>query len=347
MKLYTTLFLFICYQLNLLSQTELNQSHFARSVRLGNAYVGIAEGPETMMYNSAGLTSSKNLSMLYSNGIGYDILNRENVKYSFNDAALVVPVNTEIGTFGAVLISSNYHIGDSIFNYDNGEYRISLQYARKLFENIALGIALDYYSFKITSEELVPIYLKSSDKYSAFDLGIGLLYTKNIGLLEAEDRFNLGLQFSGILNSSLKEEEDYKWFVGQSIRTGFSYLYNPKIFESDLLKFLFSYEIFFEGNDYVFRNYFPAYGFEIVVYNTLHFSYGREVINTLNQSYRSMQYPVHRLGIGADMNFGDVLSLNRDVIFKLDYCYSKHEELDKGFEFKHRPILSIGLELQL
>ncbi|MGE5402172.1 MAG: hypothetical protein ACM3S2_17375 [Ignavibacteriales bacterium] len=75
-----------------------NTSRFARVIRLGDAYTGVAKGLESMYYNTAGLANIDYYGAAFSNGHGICLMLFD--KATPNDYTAVAPLPKNCGTVG-------------------------------------------------------------------------------------------------------------------------------------------------------------------------------------------------------------------------------------------------------
>ena len=137
-----------------------NTSHFARTIRLGNAYTGVAEGPEAIFYNAAGLANQNSYKFLFSKGQGYAIFAEEPRVY---DYALIVPFMKEYGTIGFAVNTLSFEFFDN--KAENNIYSIS--FARKMLDQFSVGISFSYYIIKMSNAS---INSSTSVSGTAFDI---------------------------------------------------------------------------------------------------------------------------------------------------------------------------------
>lgn len=297
--------------------------HFTRTIRMGNAYTGVADGPETIFYNPAGLAYNDYFSFVYSKGLGdaifADALNS-------NDYAIVLPLPKEFGTIGLSILSSYYKL-NSIRNIyivtTNTDRVYSLHYARELTKNIGVGASFNLLTFKI-------IHYDGMENYSAtnFNFGISILFRIEENLITENDRLQAGLFLNNILDNKIEWNTGGESGSSQLFRYGFSYLYNPELFDIKFIKMLFAFDLVASAGSYTFTNWNPNFGLELTLVDVLHLSYGRENMDGI-RSYGSLQYPVNRFGIGTDLKLNKIFKSFQDVVLKIDYCRSNWEKFDE------------------
>lgn len=334
MKKYFVLFAFIfCFQLtNLFAQgfyEILGTSHYARAIRLGNSYAGIAEGTEAIYYNVAGLANLNGYSALYSNANGFAYFGGD---IKANDLALTYGLPDEIGTIGFSFFSSffpNYNYDDLTVNMYN------LSFGRKLFKGFSAGIGLNYYRLKAEYELPNPLNLED-ETGSAFDITLGLLYELPDEMkINYNDKFKAGIQFKNILNSQVNYSNDYEGdYLFQDIRIGASYLYNvefDKVYNLELLKVLLTGDAVFKGTDYDFIEWNPNFGLEVTLLEILQLSYGRENMKQIKDNVGgTLQFPVNRFGFGLNVPLDYLLELSYKANLSINYSVSDWDKFDES-----------------
>jgi hypothetical protein len=260
-----------------------NTSRFARVIRLGGVYTGIAEGPEALFYNAAGIAFDQSYSFITSNGQGYAVFVEDPGNLDF---ALLVPY---IG-HGNIGLSVNT-FSFSLFDEKSIQNIYSLSYGRKFSENLALGIALNYYYLKLSD-----IYVTGPDSpegylsyFSAgtFDINLSALYLFPADFrLSERDKLKAGFQLKNILSTKMKyqfrhldgfPDADQNKF--QNIRIGVSYNYIPldyKLSGFHPVGFTAAFDAVFMGAKYNFEEWQPNYGLELALFELLQISFGRE-----------------------------------------------------------------------
>jgi len=335
MKKYFVLFAFLCsFQLtNIFAQgffEILGTSHYTRAIRLGNSYTGVAEGPEAIYYNVAGLANLNGYSTLYSNGQGLAYFSGE---IKTNDLVLTYSLPEEIGTLGLSFFSNFFpkysSNGDLTFNMFN------LSYGRKLFNKFSAGIGINYYRLKAEYKLPNPLNLEN-ETGSAFDLTVGLLYELPDEMkLNNNDNFKAGIQFKNILNSQVKYDPGYEGHhLFQDIRFGVSYLYNfgfDKINNLELLKVLLTGDAVTQGADYDFTDWNPNYGIEATLLEILQLSFGRENTKKIKEyDGYTLQFPVNRFGFGLNVPLDYLLELSYKANLSINYSISDWDKFDES-----------------
>lgn len=306
-----------------------NTSHFARAIRLGNAYTGVAEGPEAIFYNVAGIANQNSYSLIFSKGQGLGIFAEEPRAY---DYALIVPFLKEYGTLGLSANTFSYEFVGS--KSKNNIY--SINFARKMLDDLSIGISLNYYSVKMSNVSISSLPNKlTSVSGSSFDINLSSLYKlpENVKFSE-NDSFQIGFQIKNILNTKVKydniSQDDYKF---QNIRLGFSYSYIPNLqsfFELSPLEFMLAFDAVFTGADYEFPEWQPNYGIELTLLEVIQLSFGRENEIQIKETYSyTPQYPVNRYGFGIKIPFQKLLDLTSKLELKFDYSISDWQKIDE------------------
>lgn len=297
-----------------------NTSRFARAIRLGNAYTGVAEGPEALYYNAAGIADQSLYSFTMSGGQGLGLFVHKTSSY---DYALIVPLSGNLGTIGLSVNKLSYYLDV----YETNESIYNINYAKKLSENFSAGMTVSYYKLNF------PNLSAGSDNEpisgSAFDLNLSALYKLPGDFnISDKDKFQIGLQIKNILNTKVKyddfPQDDYKF---QNIRLGLSYSYNSglePIFNLSPLKFMLAFDAVLNGTDYEFKEWQPNYGLELTLFEILELSFGRENEIQIEETYSySPQYPVNRYGFGINIPFSSQFKM------KFDYSISDWQKIDE------------------
>jgi len=299
-------------------------SRFTRAIRMGSAYTGVAEGPEAMFYNTAGLAYNDYYSFLFSSGYGNAFIAEDMNVY---DYALVLPVPGEIGTIGFSSVSLNYQYTFYSNFYSLSSRMYSLHYARKITDNLGLGISGNYYHTKVNNRfNLIGTEQTSTYTANSFDVGVSALLRINENLIEENDRFQMGIQLINILNNKIKWDTDAENKPSRIFRYGFSYLYNLNFNDLKIFKLLFAFDLAANGYDYSFIYLSPNFGIELTVIDVFHLSYGRENQDAL-KNYGSFLYPVNRIGIGVDLVLNKIIKFSEDAVLKIDYSSSNWEKI--------------------
>ncbi len=177
----------------------------ARPLGLGGAFVALADDSNAANYNAAGL------AYIDESQIGVTYSQRFSGLINYIGISGIVPIGA-IGTLGA-------NIG--ILSESSDIYKeqsIRITYARKLFQQLGLGLNIKHYSTNYDSEnEFVasnPYFTETSS--SAVSLDVGLL-AKPVKSL------NLGLSLENLVPADVSISEEETDTVPMSIRTGIAY----------------------------------------------------------------------------------------------------------------------------
>ena len=327
-----TFFYFILFLTANLAQSSfssiLGTSHFARTIRLGNAYTGVAEGTEALFYNVAGIADSKAYGVLFSKGQGYGIFVEDVKAY---DYAIVAPLPDNWGNIGLSINTLAFQFYDG--NFKDNIY--SLGYAKNIIDDLSIGLTANYYYFNSSSTNI-----SAEEPYSvsgtAFDINLGILYElPELLKITDKDKFKIGFQIKNLLNSktdynnSFDDEPLY-----QNLRLGTSYKFSPNmdnIYGLHPLKLLLTFDVVFFGSDYDFRIWQPNYGIELTIFELLEVSFGRESEKKIKEvDYQSPQHPVNRYGFGLNIPLDYLLELSYKVNLKIDYCISDWQQIDEN-----------------
>ena len=198
----------------------LGTSHFSRTIRMGNAYTSVGEGPEALFYNVAGIAQSDFYGALFSTGQGYALFTDA---VNANDYSVIAPLPEGYGNVG---VSLNHLSFDWVnYNYDINIYNLS--YAYNLTRGFSLGLTINYYTYEFSASpnfdpEVVKVF------GSAFDLNYGILYELPDEVkLSDKDKFRIGFQIKNLLNSRMNFDNGFDdEYMFQNIRAGISYNYN-------------------------------------------------------------------------------------------------------------------------
>ncbi|MFZ1520133.1 MAG: hypothetical protein WAU11_15245 [Ignavibacteriaceae bacterium] len=327
-----SVFLFFIQPINIISQSFyelLGSSHYARVIRIGNAYAGVAEGVESIYYNVAGLANFNGYGVLYSNGHGYAFYIDDS---RLNDFTLALQLPDSIGTAALSLQTFT----SPTLSDDFGMYLYTLSFARKLFDQFSAGINVNY--FYETNEYGLfadPSAIKVYNA-SAFDLSLGLLYElPNEFKLSNYDKFNVGFQIKNLLNNQLHyDETGLEHYLFQEIRLGLGYLLDlqlEKVYGFNPITIQLSADAVFQGSDYAFREWQPNYGIEITTMEIVQLSYGRENEKQIKKTYDySPQHPVSRYGIGLNIPIERIINLPYKCHLNINYCISDWQKIDEN-----------------
>jgi hypothetical protein len=308
-----------------------NTSRFARPIRLGNAYAGVAEGPETIFYNAAGLADQTSYSFIFSKGQGFGFFIDDPSAF---DYALVVPLGS-LGTAALNINSLSFNIppSDKINHYIYG-----ISFAKELLPGFSMGTTLNYYrsvlNFVFYSFELSQIMNKEATGW-AIDANVSALYRMPSQIkLSERDKFQVGVQVKNLLNSKFKYKDfPQEDLLFQNIRLGISYSYDPGfdyIYGLSPLKFMGAFDAVFMGQDYKYYEWQPNYGLELSLFEILQLSYGRENEIQIKESYSySPQHPVNRYGFGLNIPFHKLFETSYEIKLAVNYSISDWQKIDE------------------
>ncbi len=292
----------------------LNSAHFARSIALGDAYTGVAEGIETTYFNSAGLGDIDELTASYSNGDGW----ATESAISASDIAFILPLQR---TNGSLAFSYNKFKLNNLF-FSQSLYR--LHFGENVADGFSLGGSINYYRTNLMGEA----------EGNAYDLSLSALLKVGHTVFPAlNDEFKTGIQFQNVLGSQVRYNNDH-WSepLFQAIRAGFCYKLTPiakQIFHRDFLNILLAMDVAFEGARYNFAAWQPNFGIELGFVNSIYIRYGRE--SKFNETYASPQFPANRFGLGVKLPVSDLLGFDRYFALLMDYSYSSWINSDNEY----------------
>lgn len=297
-----------------------NGPQFARVIRMGNTFTGIANGPEALFYNTAGLSVNPTYSIIMSAGTGISCMT-DDVKSS--NYGIVIPLSKQIGTLGITF--SDFDLkAPSIYSETNTSQNYSVHYAINIFDFLSVGFTGSYFKDHRTF-----FFTPSNDftdhSGSGYYMNLSALLKVSEKIISVEDRFQLGLLVSNILNGKLDYKSSADLYIPQQISYGFSYLFSPSPERMSFLKILLACDFKMKGLNNNFTHWYPNFGLELTLSDILHLSYGREnesIFKNLYSGQSSLQYPVNRFGIGVDLILSKYFNTGKDLILKLDYAYS-------------------------
>ncbi|QQS36080.1 MAG: hypothetical protein IPM56_17870 [Ignavibacteriales bacterium] len=308
--------------------TEYSTSHYARTIRLGNTYTGIAEGAEALYYNPAGIANSNSYELLFSNGIGLAPFVDGTRPY---DYAVVTPLPENLGTVGFSAQTFYY-----IYFRETQENIFNLSYAYQFFNSLSVGLTAGYYHFHAVPQLSIGDWF-ISEEGSAIDLSLGVLYQLPANMkISDQDNFKIGLYIKNFLNSKIKlDPTDKEYFLNQNIRAGISYRFIPSFSGTEKIhpiQLLAAIDLVYSGRDYDFRYYYPNYAVELSLYEILEISFGRESEKYLRDPGvhpLPPQYPVNRYGIGLNAPLHLLFDSSNKMTIKFNYCKSDWEPINE------------------
>ena len=316
----------------------LGYPRFAKAIRLGNAYTGIAEGSEALFYNPAGIANQDYYSVIFSKDMGAALFIDD---FGSMDYSVVAPLPKNYGSVGIMINTLWMKFGSD----KNSETVYSIHYARKIKNNFFLGISGGLYSTKFENLQIYEpdgTFTIKTISASAFGLSLSALYSmpEKLKLMKNDD-FKIGFQFKNIVSSKLKYEEfDQEDVLFQNVRAGVSYKLVPdlkKIYGFYPIKFLAAFDAVFKAADYNFETWQPNYGLEVTLLEILKLSFGRENEIKIEDVYSSsVQFPVNRFGFGLIIPVNKFLRLKPKLDIKFNYAISdwqKLNETEKGGAF--------------
>ena len=310
---------------------EFTTSHFARTIRLGNAYTGFADGVETVFYNTAGLANINHLETAFSRGQGYFFFIED---YSNFDLALAVPIRNIKSTLG---LSFNKLIFD--FKPEMHTWSIvGLHYAYSIDKNISTGITLNYYYRTFQIEDWTTQQRQYKDHSgNSFDFNLSGLYSFPKSSFLENDILKFGIQLQNILNTKVSYDQNPYYSENdkyQLFRSGMSYSVNPDFLKKIPMEIMFVFDAILIGAQYKFDDLLLNYGIELTVFNLLSLSFGRENEKRINLekgvTYYNPQQPVNRYGFGLKLPVSNYFKMNSQLLIFLDYCYSDWNYIDES-----------------
>lgn len=307
---------------NVFSQSSDFQFHYtsryARTIGMGDAFCGIADGIESVYYNPAGLTYLNNANLVFSNRDGNGWF-ADITPYNFSFAMPIKKLN------GTIAISTD--ILKSEIAYSNS---YSIHFARTILNNFSMGLSLSYY--KVFFEESKVVIYPEYNSYS-IDIGLSALHLfPNIGLINKNDQFGIGIFLNNILNTKMNSNVTSDELKSQFFRTGISYK-SP----IEILPIPFSILITFDAyawvKDYEILYWQPNYGFEFTFFKYIFLRYGHQNEIEVKDVYDvSPQFPVDRYGIGIFMPINEMLNLNNQISLGFDYSFSDWTKINESIK---------------
>ena len=196
MKTITYFFLFIILSSSSLAQRgafySLTASRFARATGMGNVFTGIAEGAEAVYYNNAGSAFENTLSLAYSNWAFHSGCIVSKKTYPSHNLALSIPLNSEGNNISMLVTYS-----DKVMELPQNPLLINLSYSRRITNNIAIGVGINYYYSSLEHEG----YIGNPSK-SVFDFSLSALYKEDVLFSDfLNDQFKLGFNFNNLLST--------------------------------------------------------------------------------------------------------------------------------------------------
>jgi len=285
---------------------DYNASRFSRSIGLGNAYTGVAEGIETTFYNSAGLADVEEYIIAYSNGDGRVI----DSDLTSHDFGIVLPSRRSKGSFSFTY--NDFRKADPLWR--QRLYRLHIGTA--VTPTVSLGGSINYYRMDLYGET----------NGNGWDFSLSFLYNDS-GIIrkKIDDRLKIGFQFQNVLGLNVKYN---KGFVPQSLfqlfRVGMSYSLMPIINYTNKIRLMVAGDVSFQGKGYEFKSIRGNIGIEIELYRYFYLRCGSE-----NELQSSDVFPsigdVYRFGLGVRVPLHEIFNLEYFDIF-LDYSDSHWPE---------------------
>jgi hypothetical protein len=172
---------------------SLTASRFARATGLGNVYTGIAEGAEAAYYNNAGLAFENSYSIAYSDYPFHSGCILSKTIYPSFNFALSVTIDSAGNNLSMYITNAN-----KLSDLPQNPFVLNFSYSRKIINNLALGIGINYYYSSLESDD----YIGNPSKF-VFDFSFAALY-KNDKLFSnyLNDQLKLGLKFNNLLSSN-------------------------------------------------------------------------------------------------------------------------------------------------
>ncbi len=312
-------------------------TRFSRSIGLGNAYTGVAEGIETTYSNDAGLAAIDFYGAAYSSGQGSFLI----LDYNAFDVAAVVPLGPHIGT--AAISYHGLNLNEESSFYWNTSL-LQAHFGRAFGEALAFGASLNYYRHaeNIEVRNEANVIISSGEQITnAVDFGLSALYTaKEVLLPSWSDVLKAGVYVNNVLGSDWLQTywlyppaEDV---LLQQFSFGASYRFSPMREQStgrDPVSFLLAAALHYDNGirnrRYTYDAARTSLGFEVQLYELLQLRYGREEQRFLaGLEVYNPQHPVTRLGAGIVVPFSELIGLQNSYRLRLDYSHSIRRNVD-------------------
>ncbi|MDW8056103.1 MAG: type IX secretion system membrane protein PorP/SprF, partial [Elusimicrobiota bacterium] len=277
-------------------------NYTAKSAGLACAYVAVCEGIDSLVFNPAGMAKTNFSEVNFTHSkLFYGL---EDVDLQTNLFGYIYPVKN-IGSFGLLV--------DNFLSHNYKEYVVGLYYARRIVENISLGLGVKYLLHQYILDkrtETDPVFLNSKEKGD---------YTVDFGLITTVRDVELGCSFKNLTQPDVGLKT--KDIVPMQVRIGIKYIFNELIFSRNLN---FSLDIWYRMQEWgdTQEKFNLAGGVEIPV---SHYLLCRAGMN------------LSEVALGFGFRLPEVYRIN----FKLDYAFLFPLEL-KSTSGTHR--LSFGME---
>ncbi len=335
-------------------------TRFSRSIGLGNAYTGVAEGIETTYSNNAGLGNIDYYGAAFSSGQGEFLI----ADYSAYDVAVVAPLSARIGT--AAISYHTVNIDDWLGTYFNTSL-VQAHFGRAFGEALAFGASLNYYrhAHNIEVRNEGNVVISSGERvYTAVDFGLSGLYTaKKLLLPSWNDVLKAGIHVNNVLGSEFMYSDPYNdGMLLQQFSLGISYRVSPMREHAtgrDPLAFLLAaaqhYDNGIRNRRYTYDAARTSLGLEVQIYELLQLRYGKENERFLRGLIvENPQHPVTRLGVGIVVPISELIDVQSEYRLRLDYSHSiRHNEdvfakmmIRSGYEEPPKDTFTLQLEFK-
>jgi hypothetical protein len=288
-----------------------NTSRFSRSIGLGNAYTGVAEGIETTFYNSAGISDIEELILAYSNGDGKAI----DSEFTSHDVGFVLPLQRFKGS--VAFTYSDIRLENPLWN----QMLYRLHFGSVVLPSFSVGGSINYYHMDLLEEY----------NANAWDFSLSFLYhTSGLDREKLDDLIKIGFQLQNVLGTNVKNNQNLSSEpLFQLFRAGISYSLSPFLNYFNNIRLMLAGDIVSEGVDYSFESLRGNLGIEVELYRYFYFRYGRE--NQIKSSdYDFSTGSVNRFGLGSKIPLHRFFNLKYFDIL-LDYSYSHWPEIDEEY----------------
>jgi hypothetical protein len=322
--------LVICIAPGIRAQDEIGSilkfSLGARGLALGQAAVATAEGPSALFTNSAAIGG-------YS-GYGATI--------GFGSA---LPTTTDEstlqGTIAGALLAGKLSLGASYVksNLDGTGWYLRHSLARihaayRPLESLSVGVSLNSYGYETsfeTRDEGNNLLGTVDYDVTAMDFGLSARY-KLQSVAFGDDALHFGIDIENLLDTKFKLENRIEaptevevrkpqylrigaaWSIPLAPNEGGSL--NPTLIVGGGMTASRSYSFYKDTTSYPL---YPGVTLALRMWDMVTVSWNRE--EETNAFSEIPSYPMHRLGIMADLPIGKWLKLSYPVMLSVDYCY--------------------------
>ncbi len=263
------------------------------------------------------------------------------------DYAIVAQLPENIGSIG--LSANTFSFSFPEFIKKNIYH---LVYARKLIENLSLGLSIDYYQVDYEPNPNVFLQFPSSYKGEQFFLTFATHFNfPSYFRIFDNDKFGIGFQFRNIFNTKIRLTNNNGFYIiPQGMRFGLGYHLVPplnKIYGFDPISLLLAADLVYTGRNYDLRFFHPNFGIELTLADILQLSFGRENFEAFKLNYfESPEFPVNRYGFGLNIPLFIFIKSSAKINLKINASYSDWQNFDEAKDNIDKYSYSLGLSIQ-